>query len=891
MFDRISVVATACLLLSMAPLGAAQGTSACPPAWIPTFGSTPGVDGPVNAAAWFARGGAPELVVAGEFANAGGAPALRIARWDGTAWSALGSGIGAGFPDAVRALAVFDSGNGPELIAAGTFVSAGGVPAANIARWNGQSWNSLGAGIGGAVHALEVFPSPNGLRLIAAGSFTSAGGAPAAAIAAWDGAAWSPVGAGITAGTCQFCTPVVRALESYELVPGAGEVLFAAGEFGAAGGVPAGSIARWDGNVWSAVGSGMDFGVLALAGHDDGSGPALWASGFFSSAGGQGAGGLARFDGSGWTGVGSGFQGAQALLSASDSAGPALFVGGLFPFPNGMGSNNVVRWDGQSFATLDGGVNGTVRALAADPTGPGVWAVGTFPSAGSVPANRVAKWDGAQWSAAGLGLPAGVSKLVRFDDGSGPALFVGGAFEGVGGIPARGLARWKDGTWSAVPGSPPADVLDLEVMWDEGAPALFVSTIEPADGKPSVAGSLQRLRAGVWTTIVPVVPGLIVHDLHAFDDGSGLHLFLGGEFQIGSSFNVAKWRAGVFSPLAFGLPFNGSLQSVRTLAGVDFGDGPALYAGGRFDSTGTLGAPIADLARWRAGVWEPAPGWQDGEVDALCAHVEGGGLRLIAGGPFTTAGGAPASAIAAFNGSVWSAYGGGAFGPSPRVNALDSVLLPAGAGQALVASGPGIAGFGGVTTGPLGLRAGGVWWSLGNGLVGTAATALVHDGDDAGGPALYVGGSFTVAGGGDNHLARWDCAFANFDARPNCTGTAVHLSALVPQLQPGAAAGFELSGAPVGAGLALLYAGAPWPPTPCGLALPGLGELWLAPTPAPALLLTLPTSTGGAVFGFAVPNLPGLVGVEFGLQAVHAALSLPGVPIAFSSALATTVAP
>lgn len=53
----------------------------------------------------------------------------RIARWDGSSWAALGSGVNA----AVLALTVLSSG---ELVAGGTFKTAGGVPAGYWARWS-----------------------------------------------------------------------------------------------------------------------------------------------------------------------------------------------------------------------------------------------------------------------------------------------------------------------------------------------------------------------------------------------------------------------------------------------------------------------------------------------------------------------------------------------------------------------------------------------------------------------------------------------------------------------------------------------------------------------------------------------------------------------------------
>ncbi len=109
-----------------------------------------------------------EVVVAGNFQSAGGVPANRIALWDGVAWRALGGGLG-GFSDI--ALAQLPNG---DLIAGGNFTTAGGVPVPRIARWDGVAWAPLaGGGTNNPIRALAVLP--NG-TLVAAGNFQSAGG-------------------------------------------------------------------------------------------------------------------------------------------------------------------------------------------------------------------------------------------------------------------------------------------------------------------------------------------------------------------------------------------------------------------------------------------------------------------------------------------------------------------------------------------------------------------------------------------------------------------------------------------------------------------------------------------------------------------------------------------
>jgi hypothetical protein len=86
----------------------------------------------------------------------------------------------------VYALTVYQNA----LIAGGQFTNAGGVSAAHIGRWDGESWTALGDGIDGTVEALSVH---NG-TLFAGGDFDRAGAATANNVARWDGVAWAPRG-------------------------------------------------------------------------------------------------------------------------------------------------------------------------------------------------------------------------------------------------------------------------------------------------------------------------------------------------------------------------------------------------------------------------------------------------------------------------------------------------------------------------------------------------------------------------------------------------------------------------------------------------------------------------------------------------------------------------
>lgn len=74
----------------------------------------------------------------GNFKTSTGDTIWSIAKWDGTKWDSLGSGMKN--VGVVGAITIYNG----QLIAGGLFNEAGGVSVNNIARWNGTAWDSLG---------------------------------------------------------------------------------------------------------------------------------------------------------------------------------------------------------------------------------------------------------------------------------------------------------------------------------------------------------------------------------------------------------------------------------------------------------------------------------------------------------------------------------------------------------------------------------------------------------------------------------------------------------------------------------------------------------------------------------------------------------------------------
>ncbi len=394
---------------------AGRASAQCSYTW-PAASFAGGADDVVQALAVDASG---DLVAGGRFGNAGGQPAARIARWNGTAWAQLGTGVDGD----VHALAVAPVTGA--LFAGGTFANAGGAPASCIARWNGSAWSPLGGGVdpvvpfGASVQAIAVLGNGD---VVVGGAFAAAGGVPAANVARWDGSAWHALGSG--------CNGTVRGLA----VAANGDV-YATGAFVTAGGPVCNGIARWNGTAWSPLGTGLGlFGgnaVAVLPGGD------VVAGGTFVTAGGSPCNRIARWSGGAWSPLGAGANGAvTSLLALPDGQ---VGAAGAFTTAGGVACAGVARWNGTAWSAIAGGVAGTVLELALLPAG-AVVAAGDFTLANGFAAGRIARADSSCAPAstvlgAGCTGSGGLNTLVATQ-----LPLLGGTFRArASGMPAGGL--------------------------------------------------------------------------------------------------------------------------------------------------------------------------------------------------------------------------------------------------------------------------------------------------------------------------------------------------------------------------------------------------------------------------------------------------------------------
>jgi hypothetical protein len=558
-----------------------------------------GSGGRVYAMKVYDDGAGPALYVGGEFDSAGGVAVNNLAKWDGSSWSDVGGGVVGGSDPPVRALEIYDDGQGESLFVGGIFQSAGGIAAANLARWDGAAWSSPAGGINGYVAVLRAFQSPTGPVLLAGGNFTQAGGVGAQDLAAWDGAAWSPfpnnssvfvdllevadLGDGPTLygdgggffgrwnGAAwerlgEGVNNLIISIATMEI--GSGPALFVGGGVSNIQGVPMNSIGMWDGEQWSSISSSTNGSVYKLFVHDDGSGMALYAGGSFGSIGGLFVPGyIARWRPTGWSRLSAGLNGfVYELEEFDDGTGPALFAGGSFTDAGFVDSIFVAKWDGTAWSSLDGGMSSgsEVRALEVfdDGTGPALFAGGFFRYAGGAEVNNIAKWDGTAWSALGTGINGRVRDLVVYDDGTGPALYVAGYFDFAGGITAEGLAKWDGATWSAVPTADDLGGDVLAVFNDGTGDDLYMAGFFDSLGGVAV-NNIAKWNGTAWS---PIGNGLdpFVRDMHSSPEAWGATLFIAGGFRTsppGDSY-LAAWA---------GCPVAGDLTGDGLVNGVDLG--------------------------------------------------------------------------------------------------------------------------------------------------------------------------------------------------------------------------------------------------------------------------------------------------------------------------------
>ncbi len=558
------------------------------------------------------------LLAAGHFTSADGTSANHIARWNGSAWQPLGTGLSGTFSYA-RALLEHNS----ELIVAGEFFSAGGVNSTNIARWDGTSWGALGTGLSGTtVRALATHKG----ELFAAGLLTAYKG-----IAKWDGTQWTSVGNGLG-------NPALA--ETVDTLVSDGSNLFAAGKFTVAGTTPVANIARWDGTNWNALAEGITLpnDPYALPGTRLFSfGGKVGVAGEFTRAGAANAFGVALWDGAAWSsvpgGCASGRVQALANYAGHTYAGGTFVRAGDAPAPY-LARRAATGGDWEP-ATPSGTVtNGPIWALL--PHAGTLVAGGDFTTIASVNANRVARWDGTNWTPLGTGMASGVG-LARVQALAihANSLIAGGKFSAASGVSAVNVALWNGSTWSPLSSGVGGGLNDQVYSLASYKGLLFAGT-------NIVNGPLRVYNGSNWTSVTtPISGSAFLYALAVYNN----ELIVAGSFTVTSpSFTQGILRFNGTTWATLGAePNDGVVGTVRALSLWN----DSLLVGGYFNSAG--GLPASNLGIWNGTAWSTlGPASQPGAGGGVLAIRSPYGVPPIIAGTFASAGEADAPITAQF---------------------------------------------------------------------------------------------------------------------------------------------------------------------------------------------------------------------------------------------------
>ncbi len=345
-------------------------------------------------------------------------------------------------------------------------------------------------------------------------------------------------------------------------------------------------------------------------------------------------------------------------------------------------------------------------------------------------------------------------------------LFAGGEFTSSGGVPVNHVAMLSggaSGTSLQAPGTD-APVFALQSCMLNGGTALYAGGRVNSTG--GWKGTVHRLEPGWWTEIGRL--GERILSLFCTSNGVQNQLYAGGQIweRILGIYGFTPWNGSQWTPV---IGFQGE---VRDVVIFDDGTGPTFYAAGRVVTMYPSSFPYVLLnyiAKWTGTSWVPlSNGVGNGYtytpgISALTVFDDGTGPRLYAAGEFRDVlfpeytGSIQVNNIAKWDGTAWSSVGGGTT-PGTLAPIYDLVVFDDGTGAALYAGGD-FNSAGGVPVNNIARWDGTAWHDVGGGVIGGTDTAIramaVYD--DGSGPALYVGGRFTNAGGVPvSNIAKWN---------------------------------------------------------------------------------------------------------------------------------------
>ncbi len=347
--------------------------------------------------------------------------------------------------DHIRTIFVDSASN--DLYIGGDFIYAGGKRCTGIARWDGSEWHCMGTGLRdpdtvnnytGSVRSILKYQG----EIYICGNFQYLDGKRIPTIAKWNGTTWVGIGDFIQNRPSRYFGVGV---EMYIF----NSELYLAGFFDSVGTLATRDIAKWNGVSWSDASNGLPFGastettgsILEFKGD-------LFIGGNYNFQPGS-IEKLYKFDGNNWMQVGPIITG-DATINKLQKFQNQLYVGGYFFTQAGNADNSLVIYDelNNTFLPTQGGVLPSNLQDMYDYQG-NLYVVGQLNFAGFQQNGRVAKWNGTNWVNSNLILerdfmtpePGGIGTGTAFALGEYQGkLVIAGSFDAINGVSANSIA-------------------------------------------------------------------------------------------------------------------------------------------------------------------------------------------------------------------------------------------------------------------------------------------------------------------------------------------------------------------------------------------------------------------------------------------------------------------
>lgn len=329
--------------------------------------------------------------------------------------------------------------------------------------------------------------------------------------------------------------------------------------------------------LWATVGTGLDNTVYDILEGNDG---VIYVAGIFTTAGGlPNTNGIAKWhpDGSYWEAMGTGSDDNGVICLAKDSQG-RIYAGGEFTGMGGVANTQgIARWNGTAWESI-GNIGGTGYVYAMAATSPRYLAVGgNFNAAGGIAAASIALYDTniGVWSPYGAGCNNTIYALAYSLDEN--TLYIGGTFTTAGGHAYPYLARIVAGIyWESVTAKGSGvdgPVNAIRVGFD--GKVYIGGEFNSADGLPNTLGIARWTGTQFESLGIGIVAKTAFHSIRALElDASG-NLYIGG-IDFGLSWDdptnpqdyVIVFTGSHFQRVPFGLPVGAPPGPLATILAV-----------------------------------------------------------------------------------------------------------------------------------------------------------------------------------------------------------------------------------------------------------------------------------------------------------------------------------